>query len=118
MDRTITRLADDLAPLAAAIKAWGSEFGFQAVGIADADLGNAEARLTDWLARGYHGEMDYMARHGAKRARPRDLVPGTVRVISARMDYLPDACRPENAPSTIRRRPMSHDMRPAATITR
>jgi epoxyqueuosine reductase len=95
MDRPNLRFADDLAPLAAAIKAWGNELGFQAVGIADAALGDAEARLADWLARGYHGEMDYMARHGAKRARPRDLVPGTVRVISARMDYLPDSAEPE-----------------------
>ena len=81
----------DLAPLAAAIKSWGSELGFQAVGIADADLGEAEERLAEWLARGFQGEMDYMARHGAKRARPGELVPGTVRVISARMDYLPHA---------------------------
>jgi epoxyqueuosine reductase len=81
----------DLAPLAVAIKAWGKELGFQAVGIADADLGDAEARLADWLARGFHGEMDYMARHGVKRARPHELVPGTLRVISARMNYFPDA---------------------------
>jgi epoxyqueuosine reductase len=85
----------DLAPLAAAIKSWGVELGFQAVGIADADLGGAEARLADWLARGFHGEMDYMARHGAKRARPAALVPGTLRVISARMDYRPAAADAE-----------------------
>jgi epoxyqueuosine reductase len=81
----------DLAPLAIAIKSWGVALGFQAVGIADADLGATEARLADWLARGCHGEMDYMARHGAKRARPAALVPGTLRVISARMDYRPVA---------------------------
>ncbi len=86
---TAARAPDDLAPLAAAIKAWGGELGFQAVGIADADLGPAEARLAEWLARGFHGELDYMARHGAKRARPAALVPGTLRVISARMDYSP-----------------------------
>ena len=85
----------DLAPLAAAIKSWGVELGFQRVGIADADLGAAEARLAEWLARGFHGEMDYMARHGAKRARPRALVPGTLRVISARMDYRPAAADAE-----------------------
>jgi epoxyqueuosine reductase len=85
----------DLAPLAAAIKSWGVALGFQAVGIADADLGEAEARLADWLARGFHGEMDYMARHGPKRARPAALVPGTLRVISARMDYLPAAADAE-----------------------
>jgi len=85
----------DFAPLAAAIKSWGAELGFQAVGIADADLGAAEARLAEWLARGFHGEMDYMARHGAKRARPAALVPGTLRVISARMDYRPAAADAE-----------------------
>jgi epoxyqueuosine reductase len=85
----------DLAPLAASIKAWGAALGFQAVGIADADLGAAETRLAEWLARGFHGEMDYMARHGAKRARPAALVPGTLRVISARMDYLPAAADAE-----------------------
>ena len=81
----------DLAALAATIKAWGRELGFQAVGIADADLSAAEPGLAAWLAGGFHGEMDYMRRHGVRRARPRELVPGTVRVISARMDYLPDA---------------------------
>jgi len=85
----------DLAPLAAAIKSWGAELGFQAVGIADANLGEAEARLAEWLARGFHGEMDYMARHGAKRARPAELVPATLRVISARMDYQPAAADAE-----------------------
>jgi epoxyqueuosine reductase len=81
----------DYAALAAAIKAWGRELGFQSVGIADTDLGAAETGLARWLAAAYHGEMDYMARHGAKRARPAELRPGTVRVISARMDYLPPA---------------------------
>jgi epoxyqueuosine reductase len=85
----------DLAPLAATIKAWGRELGFQAVGIADAAEGTAEARLADWLASGFHGEMEYMARHGAVRARPAELVPGTVRVITARMDYRPDAADSE-----------------------
>jgi epoxyqueuosine reductase len=81
----------DLAALAATIKAWGRDLGFQAVGIADADLSPAEPGLAAWLAAGFHGEMDYMRRHGVRRARPGELVPGTVRVISARMDYLPDA---------------------------
>jgi epoxyqueuosine reductase len=82
---------DGLRALAGQIKDWGRELGFQAVGIADLDLGQAEARLAAWLARGFHGEMAYMARHGARRARPAELVPGTVRVITARMDYLPDS---------------------------
>ncbi|MBI1943557.1 MAG: tRNA epoxyqueuosine(34) reductase QueG [Betaproteobacteria bacterium] len=75
--------------LAARIKAWGAELGFQAVGIADADLAAAEPRLAAWIAMGWHGEMDYMARHGTLRARPAELLPGTLRVISCRMDYLP-----------------------------
>jgi epoxyqueuosine reductase len=70
------------------IKDWGRDLGFQAVGIADADLSAAEPRLIEWLDRGWHGEMEYMARHGALRARPAGLEPGTLRVISCRMDYL------------------------------
>ncbi len=79
----------DYAALATRIKEWGRTLGFQAVGIADTELSEAENRLGAWLGRGWHGEMDYMARHGALRARPGELVPGTVRVISCRMDYLP-----------------------------
>ena len=77
--------------LSRAIKAWGRELGFADVRIADVDLAHAEDGLRAWLAAGHHGEMDYMASHGMKRARPDELVPGTVRVISARMDYLPAA---------------------------
>lgn len=80
----------DYAALAERIKAWGKELGFQAVGIADADASAAEPRLLEWLSRGWHGEMEYMARHGALRARPAELKPGTLRVISCRMDYLHD----------------------------
>jgi len=79
----------DLPQLARAIKAWGKELGFADVRIADVDLGHLEAGLQAWLDAGYHGEMDYMASHGMKRARPAELVPGTVRAIVARMDYLP-----------------------------
>ena len=81
----------DYALLARSIKTWGRELGFQAVGIADTDLAAAESGLADWLAAGFHGDMDYMARHGLKRARPAELRPGTLRVISARMDYQPEA---------------------------
>ncbi|HEY4637042.1 MAG TPA: tRNA epoxyqueuosine(34) reductase QueG, partial [Burkholderiales bacterium] len=77
----------DYGALAAHIKQWGGELGFQAVGIADTDLAAAENRLGEWLGKGWHGEMDYMARHGALRARLAELVPGTLRVISCRMDY-------------------------------
>jgi len=79
----------DLNELARAIKAWGVALGFADVRIADVDLAHAEEGLRAWLAAGHHGEMDYMASHGMKRARPAELVPGTVRAIVARMDYLP-----------------------------
>ncbi|KQQ87511.1 tRNA epoxyqueuosine(34) reductase QueG [Massilia sp. Leaf139] len=79
----------DLQELTRAIKAWGRELGFAEVRIADVDLAHAEEGLSAWLAAGHHGEMDYMASHGMKRARPAELVPGTVRAIVARMDYLP-----------------------------
>ncbi len=79
----------DYAALAREIKSWGHELGFQQIGIADTGLAEAEARLNAWLAAGRHGEMEYMERHGTRRSRPAELVPGTLRVISARMDYLP-----------------------------
>jgi len=81
----------DLAMLSATIKSWGRELGFQAVGIADTDLSAVEPRLAAWLASGFAGELDYMRKHGGKRTRPASLVPGTLRIISARMDYRPDA---------------------------
>jgi len=87
----------DYHALAHDIAAWGRELGFQAIGIAGVDLSDDEVRLMNWLAAGRHGEMDYMARHGASRARPADLVPGTVRVITARMDYGTDAARDAGA---------------------
>src|SRR5215813_7058922 len=90
--RAVRRLRPtELAALAAKVKSWGRELGFQAVGIADTDLSAAEPRLLAWLASGFAGELDYMRKHGAKRTRPASLVPGTVRVITARMDYLPGA---------------------------
>ncbi|MBN2702177.1 MAG: tRNA epoxyqueuosine(34) reductase QueG [Methylothermaceae bacterium] len=76
--------------LASEIKKWGRELGFQATGICDIDLGIAEENLKRWLARGFHGEMDFMARHGVKRSRPQQLVPDTMRIIAARMEYLPE----------------------------
>lgn len=76
--------------LAGQIKQWGKELGFQQVGITDTDLHQHELHLTDWLGKGFQGEMEYMQRHGLKRSRPERLVPGTIRVISVRMDYLPE----------------------------
>ncbi len=83
----------DLALLAQSIKDWGRELGFQQVGIAGLDLSEHEAHLQRWLDAGYQGEMDYMAAHGTKRSRPDELVPGTLRVVSLRMDYLPGDTR-------------------------
>ncbi|HLU77755.1 MAG TPA: tRNA epoxyqueuosine(34) reductase QueG [Burkholderiales bacterium] len=91
MSTTEQLVERDWPALALAVKAWGRELGFDAVTIADVNLGDAEPRLLHWLEQGMHGEMDYMARHGLKRARPGELVPGTIRVISARMGYWPDA---------------------------
>ncbi len=81
----------DWRALAARIKDWGQALGFDAIGISGSELDAAERGLADWLAAGFHGEMDYMARHGATRARPAELVPGTLRVISARLNYRPQA---------------------------
>ncbi len=83
----------DLVLLAQSIKDWGRELGFQQVGIAGLDLREHEAHLQRWLDAGYQGEMDYMAAHGTKRSRPDELVPGTLRVVSLRMDYLPGDTR-------------------------
>ena len=79
----------DFRRLASDIKDWGRALGFQQLGIAGVELDAAEARLLDWLAAGRHGDMRYMAAHGTRRSRPPALLPGTVRVISARMDYYP-----------------------------
>ncbi len=71
------------------LRVWARELGFSQIGITGVDLASAEQGLLDWLAAGFHGSMHYMARHGLKRARPAELVPGAVRVISVRMDYRP-----------------------------
>jgi epoxyqueuosine reductase len=81
----------DWNALATDIGRWGLALGFQEIGIADTDLTREEQRLLEWLAHGRHGAMDYMARQGATRARPAELVPGTIRVITARMNYRPPA---------------------------
>jgi epoxyqueuosine reductase len=75
------------------IKFWGSELGFQQVGITTTALEEDEAYLLNWLKQGRHGEMSYMQRHGTKRSRPGDLVPGTISVISVRMDYMPPSSK-------------------------
>jgi epoxyqueuosine reductase len=78
--------SSQLVPL---MQAWARELGFSQIGVAGVDLSSAEPGLLQWLAQGFHGEMHYMQAHGLKRARPAELVPGTVSVITARMDYLP-----------------------------
>ena len=83
-----------LETLAEKIHTWGQELGFQEVGITDTDLVEHEQHLKRWLASNYHGDMAYMARHGDKRSRPAELLPGTLRVITARMDYLTDSNTP------------------------
>lgn len=88
--------ATDFTLLAARIKQWGQELGFTGVGIADTELSQADEYLQSWLARGFHGDMDYMRKHGSKRTHPEELIPGTLRVISVRMDYLPDEPNPKH----------------------
>ncbi len=78
---------EDPQALLQSIRAWARDLGFQQIGVTDVDLAEHEAYLQKWLDAGYHGSMDYMARHGKKRARPQELVPGTCRVLSVRMDY-------------------------------
>ncbi len=83
----------DYQQLARDIKRWSSELGFQQTGISDTQLDAAEQGLQQWLSLGYHGEMDYMAKHGVKRTRPAELIPGTLRVISVRLNYSPPHAR-------------------------
>lgn len=77
------------------IREWGDALGFQALGFTGVDLQQHEEYLQKWLAKGYHGEMEWMARHGSKRSQPNALVPGTCTVITARMDYLPEGADAE-----------------------
>jgi epoxyqueuosine reductase len=92
----------DFHALAQRIKRWGAALGFGKLGIAGVDLREDEAHLLEWLRQGRHGTMDYMQRHGTKRSRPVELQPGTVRVISARMDYSPTGAASEAAWRTLR----------------
>lgn len=80
----------DFQQLANDIKSWARESGFQNIGITDTQLSEAESHLMNWLKAGYHGEMDYMQRHGTDRSRPNELEPGTMRIISATFNYWPE----------------------------
>lgn len=82
---------NEMLQLKNAIVDWCDELGFQQCGISDINLDEAEDRLADWIAQRFHGSMDYMERHGYKRSRPQELVQGTMRIISVRMDYLPES---------------------------
>jgi epoxyqueuosine reductase len=84
----------DAAGLRRQLERTAQALGFGALGVAGVELGEDVRHLEDWLAAGNHGEMHYMARHGARRSRPVELVPGTLRVICVRMDYWPAAARP------------------------
>jgi epoxyqueuosine reductase len=89
MDNANNFKQPDFIELTADIKRWGMELGFNQIGITDTDLQAAETEHQTWIAKNFHGEMDYMAKHGIKRTRPAELVPNTLRVISARLDYFP-----------------------------
>lgn len=78
-----------MSDLVANIKKWGRELGFQQVGITDTNLSHYAPRLQAWLTQGLQGTMEYMKKHGDVRAKPADLIPGAIRIISVRMDYLP-----------------------------
>jgi len=82
------RAAEDADALLRDVRQWAQALGFSQIGVADVDLSSAEPGLLAWLDAGFHGDMDYMQRHGIRRARPAALLPGTVRVLTARMDYL------------------------------
>lgn len=110
----MTSQTSDYKQLALDIKRWGEELGFSEVGITDVDLSVHETQLQRWIDLGYHGDMDYMAAHGMKRARPAELVPGTQRVISVKMNYLPPDARfaknlKENSKAYISRYALGRD---------
>ncbi|HEY2634198.1 MAG TPA: QueG-associated DUF1730 domain-containing protein, partial [Steroidobacteraceae bacterium] len=80
----------DAPALLADMRRWSQELGFARLGVAQIELAGDEAHFLDWLRAGFHGEMAYMSRHGVKRSRPAELLPGTVSCISVRMDYWPE----------------------------
>lgn len=103
--------AADGEALLSTIRQEAATLGFGSIGVADVDLRSAEPGLLAWLAQGFHGDMHYMAAHGLKRARPAELVPGTVRVITARMDYLPAA-----TPADWRQREQQRLLQPGEAV--
>ena len=91
MSLTLNLDTQSLSNLSCLIKQWGQELGFSQIGISDIELSAAENHLANWIANGYHGDMDYMHKHGLKRSRPPLLQEGTRSIISVRMDYLPES---------------------------
>ena len=89
LQKSSDQAPEPVANVLAQLQVWGAELGFSQIGVAGVDLSGAEPGLLAWLENGFHGTMDYMQRHGTKRARPAELVPGTLSVVTARMDYLP-----------------------------
>ncbi|MBE9563923.1 MAG: tRNA epoxyqueuosine(34) reductase QueG, partial [Proteobacteria bacterium] len=87
----------DYTQLLQKIETWSKELGFQQLGVSDIDLTEHDKHLNDWIAAGFHGEMDYMHKHGSKRSHPEQLVDNTCRVISVRMDYMPPDCELSDA---------------------
>ena len=96
-DETNNSKTNNLQTLANAIKDWGKALGFSHVGITNTDLASAQPHYQAWIEKGFHGAMDYMAKHGNKRSQPAELVNGTLRVISVRMDYLPPQAKSAEA---------------------
>ena len=101
--------------LPAQLQLWGRQLGFSQIGVAPVDLSHAEPGLLAWLAAGHHGSMDYMQRHGLVRARPTELVPGSLSIITARMDYLPrrssgDAPMPTDNGVAVESASLTNDM--------
>lgn len=86
---SLTFTNQEIADLTKQIKSWGLELGFQQVGISDTDLSHIEESYAKWIEEEKYGDMDYMHKHGTKRLRPQELIEGTIRVISVRMDHLP-----------------------------
>ena len=91
--KTLAHTTHDPLLLAQKIKSWGKVFGFQQIGISDTSLTQTESQLQQWLKQQFHGSMNYMEKHGLKRCRPQELEPGTISIISARMDYYPKKSR-------------------------
>ncbi len=89
--------------LLAKMRVWATELGFSGLRVSDVAIAGAEERLTNWLSKGYHGDMHYMAAHGLKRCHPEQIVPGTVRVMTLKMNYLPD----KGVPTVVKERALA-----------